>query len=315
MTPQQFAFRAIRRLYSFYERSRSYPIRRRVWDYRFACADRQERVYLIVAAGDQVNNAAWAAASFLTHSKVLRESFGLVFCLDSLADHQQDEKRLRSSFPQAQIVTTSTVLSETLKEFPRLRRFADSHPMGRKLACLVAFNQWSDVLYSDTDVLAFAPPIELEEAINESRSTYLGQAEPSYDPASLARVRSEGLAPPQPPLNAGFVFAPKGGLRGELANRLVPNPEEIDSSSPTWWWIEQTILSALFGNIGARALPLDRYVVSLKRQRPFEEDVDYSKICARHFVSPVRHLMYKKGIPMLLEEGRLDRNLRGSVQG
>ena len=35
--------------------------------------------------------------------------------------------------------------------------------MGRKLACLVAFNQRSDVLYSDSDVLAFAPPAELEE--------------------------------------------------------------------------------------------------------------------------------------------------------
>ena len=88
----------------------------------------------------------------------------------------------------------------------------------------------------------------------------------------------------------------------------------MNSSSPTWWWIEQTILSALFGNMDARALPLDRYVVSLKRQLPFEEDVDYAKICVRHFVSPVRHLMYKKGIPLLLKQGRRDWKLRGSAQ-
>jgi hypothetical protein len=178
----------------------------------------------------------------------------------------------------------------------------------------VAFNQRSDVLYSDSDVLGFAPPIELEEAINEIRPTYLGQSKPSYDQASLAKIRSEGLEPPKSPLNAGFVFSPKGGLKGELANRLVPNPEDMDSSSPTWWWIEQTILSALFGNMGARVLPLDRYVVSLKRQLPFEQDVDYSRICARHFVSPVRHLMYKKGIPMLLEKGRREWKRRGSAQ-
>jgi hypothetical protein len=304
MMPHQFAFKAVRRLYSNYERGRSYPLKQRVWDYQFACSDRPERVFLIVTAGDQVDNAAWTAASFLTHSKLLSDGIGLVFCLDSPANPQENEQRLASSFPQARIMTTSAVLSEPRKEFPRLGRFADSHPMGRKLACLVAFNQQSDVLYSDSDVLAFASPNELEEAITEIRPTYLGQSEASYDQATLAKIRSEGLKPPQPPLNAGFVFSPKGGLRGELANRLVPNPEEMDTSSPTWWWIEQTILSALFGDIGARVLPLDRYVVSLKRQLPFEDDVDYSKICARHFVSPVRHLMYKKGIPMLLAAGR-----------
>ncbi len=310
--PHQFAFKAIRRLYSNYERGRSYPLRQRIWDYQFRCGDRQDRVFLIVTAGDQVNNAAWVAASFLTYSKLLRECFGLVFCLDSPAEPKEDERRLGSSFPQAQIVTTSAVLGEPRNEFPRLGRFADSHPMGRKLGCLVAFNQRSDVLYSDSDVLGFAPPIELEEAIDEVRPTYLGQSEPSYDQASLAKIRSEGLEPPKSPLNAGFVFSPKGGLKGELANRLVPNPEDMDSSSPTWWWIEQTILSALFGNMGARVLPLDRYVVSLKRQLPFEQDVDYSRICARHFVSPVRHLMYKKGVPMLLEKGRREWKLRAS---
>ena len=169
-------------------------------------------------------------------------------------------------------------------------------------------------IYSDSDILAFAPPAELEAAINESRPTYIGQSEASYDQRTFAKLRSEGLAFPEPPLNAGLLAYPKGSLRGELASRIVLDPEEMDSSSPTWWWIEQTILSAMFGNIGARVLPMDRYVVSLKRQLPFEEDVDYSKICARHFVAPVRHLMYKKGIPMLLEKGRREWKLRGSAQ-
>ncbi len=91
----------------------------------------------------------------------------------------------------------------------------------------------------------------------------------------------------------------------------------MDSSSPTWWWIEQTILSALFENMGARVLPLDHYVVSLKRQWPFEQDVDYSKICAGILFLPVRHLMYKTGIRCFsrraVENGSIGAPLRVSV--
>jgi hypothetical protein len=310
MRASQFVFKAVRRLYSNYERSRSYPQRQRIWDYSFTCNDRQERVFLIITAGDQINNAAWTAASFLTQSALIRESFGLVFCLDGPAKPAGDEQKLASSFPRARILTSSTILSELGTELPQLVRFANYHPMGRKLASLVAFNRLSDVLYSDSDVLGFAPPTELEEAIEEHRPTYIGQSEASYDSVTLARIRSEGLQPPDPPLNAGFVFAHRAGVPGELANRLSPDPEKTDPSSPTWWWIEQTILSGLFGRLGATVLPMDRYVVSLKRQLPFEEDVDYSRICVRHFVAPVRHLMYKKGIPLLLAKGRHQWKLR-----
>jgi hypothetical protein len=304
MTPHQFVFKAIRRLYSNYERGRAYPLRQRIWDYQFASTDRQERMFLIITSGDQVNNAAWAAASFLTQSTLIREDFELVFCLDGPAEPQDDEQRLASSFPEARILTTSAVLNELRKEFPRIGRFADSHPLGRKLACLVGLGERSTVIYSDSDILAFAELPELENAVKESRSTYIGQSEASYDQMTFEKLRSEGLSFPDPPLNSGLLSYPKSSLRGELADRIVPAPEEMKSSSPTWWWIEQTILSGMFGSMGATVLPMDRYVVSLKRQLPFEEDVDYSNICARHFVAPVRHLMYAKGIPILLRKGR-----------
>ena len=175
MMPHQFAFKAIRRLYSNYERGRSYPLRQRIWDYEFASSDQRERVFLIVTAGDQIDNAAWVAASFLTHSKLLREGFGLVFCLDTPADPQVNAQRLARSFPQARLLTTAAILSEPRKAFPRLGRFADSHPMGRKLACLVAFNQRCDVLYSDTDVLAFARPSRTRGG-NQRNATRLPRA-------------------------------------------------------------------------------------------------------------------------------------------
>ena len=49
-------------------------------------------------------------------------------------------------------------------------------------------------------------------------------------------------------------------------------------------------------------LPRSRYVVSAQRQFYFEEDVCYDQIAVRHFITPVRHLMYSKGMPKLLPQ-------------
>ena len=53
---------------------------------------------------------------------------------------------------------------------------------------------------------------------------------------------------------------------------------------------------------GAKPLPRKRYVVSTQRQFYFEEDVDYDQMSLRHFVTPVRHLMYSKGMPKLWKQ-------------
>ena len=54
----------------------------------------------------------------------------------------------------------------------------------------------------------------------------------------------------------------------------------------------------------ANALPLDQYcyVISTKRQFWLDQDVDYDRICTRHFTGPVRHLMYSRGYGYLLRE-------------
>jgi hypothetical protein len=55
-------------------------------------------------------------------------------------------------------------------------------------------------------------------------------------------------------------------------------------------------------NAQGRALPEARYVVSARRQFYWEGDVDYDAIVARHFITPVRHVMYRKGMPIILEQ-------------
>jgi hypothetical protein len=57
-------------------------------------------------------------------------------------------------------------------------------------------------------------------------------------------------------------------------------------------------------NAQAQPLPHDRYVVNLRRQFYWERDANYKTIAARHFTGPVRHVMYRYGMPAILEQSR-----------
>ena len=54
----------------------------------------------------------------------------------------------------------------------------------------------------------------------------------------------------------------------------------------------------------AEPLSSSRYVISIRRQFYWEKDVDYTNIVARHFTGPVRHVMYKYGIPIILSQSK-----------
>jgi hypothetical protein len=290
-----FAFKVVRRLVANYERARPYPLRRRVFDYEFRASEEFDPVLLIVTAGSYLKDAAWAAASILTQGKCVQPELSVVFCIDGETD-PAEERLLRRSFPTARILRTADVLESIQHTFPRLARFAEAHPMGRKLAALLHFSQLSGVLYSDSDILAFRPLDEVALAIRDRKPAFLAGEGPRYDKKTLLAATRQGLQPAAS-LNSGFLYSPKGWMNSDLVEKMVPAPEEMDATSPTWWWIEQTILGVLYG--GAKSFDPEGYVVSMCRQLPFDRDLDYSQVHLRHFVSSVRHLMYLKGMPLV----------------
>jgi hypothetical protein len=68
----------------------------------------------------------------------------------------------------------------------------------------------------------------------------------------------------------------------------------------------------LMRNAQAQPLPRDRYVIRICPQFYWKLDVDYESIAARHFTGPVRHVMYRYGMPAILEQGRLARSEKQS---
>ncbi|MFM6623620.1 MAG: hypothetical protein ACKPJO_31330, partial [Dolichospermum sp.] len=90
---------------------------------------------------------------------------------------------------------------------------------------------------------------------------------------------------------------PHSALNIEICDYLLS--EQYDSNS---WFVEQTILAVLMKQAGGTPLSKSKYVVSSQRQFYFEKDVNYHQISVRHFVTPVRHLMYSKGMPLLWQK-------------
>ena len=65
------------------------------------------------------------------------------------------------------------------------------------------------------------------------------------------------------------------------------------------WFIDQTVIALLMGAVGGQPLPADRYVVSTRGQFYFEPELPSAGLVARHYTTPVRHLMYGRAMPLL----------------
>jgi hypothetical protein len=64
------------------------------------------------------------------------------------------------------------------------------------------------------------------------------------------------------------------------------------------------LIAALLAKVPSQVLPNSSYVVSTQRQFDHVANVKYEQITLRHFVGPVKHLMYLRGMPHLIESMR-----------
>ena len=166
------------------------------------------------------------------------------------------------------------------------------------MALLLALSDQRPLLYSDSDVLAFNPPTELLDRVETNTACYfLEEVDGTRDPFVVEQANRLGLRC-LPRFNSGLLYVPRGALPANKAALILSNWKPPAES----WFAEQTVLSVMFHNIQAEALPNNRYVISTRRQFYWEKDVDYRAIAARHFTGTVRHLMYKYGMPELLRQ-------------
>ena len=310
MKPAQMLLRkALTRPLWWWETRRPRPIRRRVLRLPprpVAGADQTSGPRLLLLAQPRgLADAAWTAHSFLRQLGEFNPSLCLM--LDAASGDPAMQKATvlwQRLFPGAEVCRSGEPGEALAAEAPAVAALSRTHPLGRKLAGLLYFQSKSDVIYADSDVLLFGPAPELTAALRAGGPPLYNQdvGQLHADPALLEHARRIGAPAPAAHLNSGLLSLPRGCLDLGLADRLLTGLERTDS-----WFIEQTVVALLMGAVGAQPLPTDRYVVSTRGQFYFEQDLPGDGVIARHFTSPVRHLMYGRAMPMLWREWQAKR--------
>jgi hypothetical protein len=294
----------------WWQTRRPRPIRQRVWRLPPrpvpAAGETSGPRLLLLAPPQYVADAAWAAQSFLRQLGAFNPSLCLLLDASPGAPAAEDNiAAWRRLFPGAEVCLSGEPGEALAARAPALARLARTHPLGRKLAGLLYFQATSDVLYADSDVLLFSPAPEIEAALRVGGPPLYNQdvGVLHADAEVLAYASQIGAPPPAPNLNSGLLFLPRGCLDIDLAERLLAGIKGAGN-----WFIEQTVVALLMAAAGAQPLPTERYVVSTRGQFYFEPDLPSASLTARHFTSPVRHLMYGRALPLLWRRWQAERS-------
>jgi len=281
----------------WWERNRRYAIRR-LWSKlppRDSLQDATQTI-IVLTTPNMLDEAAWSAWSWTTH---LGDRFATRIIVDGPFGNGFLSE-VRRVLPGASVESSSALLQQALEGRDALSRFVKQHPLGTKLAILIHLQTRLDVLYSDSDVLVFDRPSNLNDNIRNQLPCYNIESEQSaYDVRMIEHGASLGLSPRER-FNSGLMYIPQNSLDVMRAEELIANWNPNFFS----WFTEQTALALLMRLAGAVPLPTDRYVVSNQRQFWWQEDVDYSRVHTRHFTGTTRHLLYAKGYTHLSKSSR-----------
>lgn len=296
------------RLIHWWETHKRYPIRERVFLLPpLPVNPNPVNILAVLTTPTTICDAAWAAQSLLRH---LPSELGLTIVVDGELP-VTTIKRLKSLFPGIILDSTHNLLAELRSTAPNTAQLGNYHPMGRKLATIFNLQQKYNLLYSDADVLCFREMPEVYQALitNSGSGLYIQDIEGvQIEPVIFTQVQSLGIDY-APTINVGFLFITQNSLAIGIAEQLLNGLGDTITS----WFPDTMILSVLMQQAKSEPLPKSRYVVSNQRQFYFEEDVCYEKIVLRHFVSPVRHLMYSKGMTRLWQQWQQEKTARQGV--
>jgi hypothetical protein len=252
---------------------------------------------VVLTTPSVLHDAMWAAWSWYRYLRP--HGFELQLAVDGEIP-ESGQAVARQLFPGVSICEVEKVLAPLYERDSVLAGFFRGHPLGKKLGLVLALSQEGPVLYSDHDVLAFDRPDELLSCVGKNVPCYIPEkCEGNCDFDIVARAKTLGLDYIAK-FNSGLLYVPRDALSFDLTTQLLAEWHPPAES----WFTEQTLFNVLMRNANAQPLPSERYVVDLCRQFYWERDVNYKTIAARHFTGPVRHVMYRYGMPEILEQSR-----------
>ncbi len=243
-------------------------------------------VHVLTSSGDWLN-ALWAIRSLL---RVWPEPLAVVVHDDGSLTAGQ-AATLLGALPGVRLVSRTAADREVdaaLAAFPRCQAFRRTNALAAKLFDFRHFLNADVMLLLDSDVLFFDTPVELLNAAKASPTVNVFNAGQrsmyTLPPEELRRLT--GLEIPER-LNSGLAIVARESMRLEWLEEFLGLPGIMGHH----WRIEQTLYTLCAARHGAGLLS-SAYDVTLHRHAP-------SGVPCRHYVGPIRDLMYREGVARL----------------
>lgn len=272
---------------------RNFPhaIKRSIFYFPPVKANGSAQKLVVMATPKTFLESLWTAYGWM---RLAGEPFSLLVLIDGAVSESMRADFARC-FVGGEIREAREFIGDSLRSHRLLNALVQDNIYGRKVGALLVLSQQTSFFYSDADVVPFAAPTEMLEALRAGRIVYNEEMEASYDPLVEKAFRAEGVEMVRG-FNSGLMTLPRGSLDLELAERIIVSlpPEHFH------YYIEQGLIAGLCFKQGATPLPSTRYGTSWKGMWFWQEDIEsYDGLVCRHFCGPVRHLMYGKGYPRL----------------
>jgi hypothetical protein len=207
-------------------------------------------------------------------------------------------RRLADHFPDSQLIT-STEANDRVGRLLTERNLSHcatcrskSFMLMKLIDCLV-LSRARYLLLLDTDVLFFARPQELMDAVRTGDSVALfNRDSKTWYNLTPAVARERYGVDLVEEINAGLALIRREDWRLDLIDRFLADPDIL--SDP--WLTEQTTQALMASQIGMRFLP-PTYLCTVE---PGLETPDGTPLVAKHYPGYPRPLFFREGIPHLL---------------
>jgi hypothetical protein len=202
---------------------------------------------------------------------------------------------LRTHFPKARIILRKEAdarAEEALRDHPRSLQFRRTNLLAPKLFDFKLYLESERMALFDSDLLFFASPEAFLQPVEDAAysknifnrdngSAYTVTRDVALDGANVDL---------KPDINSGFGLVHPDSISWEWIEEFLALPGITNGH---FWRIEQTLFALCSSRYGVEHLP-DQYTVRLE---PGLGDRPY-----RHYVGPIRHLMYSEGIRSLVKD-------------
>jgi hypothetical protein len=251
-------------------------------------ADTRCEIHVLTSEDDWLN-LVWVVRTFEFYSE---RRYPLCIHDDGTLRPRSLEK-LRATLPHAKIILRPEAdarMEEVLAPFPRCRELRATNKLAPKVFDFAAFLESDRMILLDSDILFIDKPRAMLRVL-DNPDCKINMLTCDWQPGYT--IDQDSLRPMlgfycRERMNSGLGLVHRGSLRIEWIEEFLTLPDILSHPHQ----VEQTLIALCSAKFGVDVLPYE-YDVYMGPRRP--------GVPCRHYTGPIRHLMYREGIPQLLK--------------